>query len=382
MESPLNTILIRNHVVRVLHILSSPSSGGAEAFVKDMVLNSREIEIEPAIVFTSSASNLSRSTDYESRVLKELADQQIPYVVLPGNARRNPFLGRTAFKTFVKEFSPDCIHSHLQVGVLYCVLFCRPVSRVYTHHSSVVKSNHFVFKLLMRQCDQHVAISVRCAEILQQFLPTNQPCNLIYNAIDAKRVSEANRLSETEQVRLIAVGRISPAKNYLLMLQAVREVKKAIGAVFQLRIAGEAPGESEQPLTDYINEFGLGDVVELLGNRSDVANLLQQSDVFLMSSAWEGLPIALLEAQMAGIPALVTDVGGCVEVLDITHGGVAVEPNSVTAYKNALIELISNSEQRAIYSANAIKHRERFSIENCLKKHKEVYSLSIHNSAD
>lgn len=360
--------------LKILHVLSSPAAGGAEVFVKDMVINSKESGIDAGVLFISDADNVGRSSAYQEQFLAELEQNNIPFFILPKNARRNIFQGYSAFKACIKSFRPHYIHAHLLAGIIYSFFFCPSIPRVYTHHSSVIKTRPFIFKAIMKRCNAHIGISNICAQFLQQYLPKQKSCTVIHNALDKKRLCtpKNNNLTD-EPLTLIAVGRISREKNYLHMLKAVVKVKKVFTAPFYLKIAGEGKETDKKQLREYINTHNLSDTVELLGNRSDVPNLLAQSDIFLMSSAWEGLPIALLEAQFSGLPALVTDVGGCKELLDITEGGIVVPVNNVDKYADTLLSLLSNSQLRDKLRSAAQLNMNDFSIEACLQKHKALY---------
>jgi glycosyltransferase involved in cell wall biosynthesis len=117
--------------------------------------------------------------------------------------------------------------------------------------------------------------------------------------------------------------------------------------------------------------------VEFLGNRNDIPQLMNKADVFVMSSSWEGLPISLLEAQCTGLPAIVTDVGGCKEVLDITHGGVIVESDNPQNFSEVLLSLIKSMELRNKFTQNSLTHAHHFSIEYCISKHRDLYQSTI-----
>lgn len=359
--------------VKVLHIISSPSAGGAEVFVKDMVLNSKKNGLDTAVLFVSDAKNVGRSSAYENSYLSELTAAGIPFFILPQNARRNVLQGRKAFKACIASFSPHCIHAHLLAGIIYSKLFCKRIPVIYTHHSSVIKTHPFIFKALMKKCHAHIGISKTCAQFLQQYLPQKSRCRLIYNALDSKRLLPVQKANKDQNLSLLAVGRISKEKNYLHMLKAITEAKKALDIPFCLKIAGEGTSTEKALLIDYINAHDLDDNVILLGNRSDIPSLLAQTDIFLMSSAWEGLPIALLEAQFAGLPSLVTDVGGCSELLNITKGGLTTPVDDVGLYAQHLIALIKNKNLRDSLHIAALSNINEFSIDHCLIEHKKLY---------
>jgi len=361
--------------LRVLHIISSPSAGGAEVFVKDMALNSNKCDMEAAILFISDSSSVGRSKSYEVSFLNELKNNNISYFILPKGARRNILTGRKAFKECIQRFNPTTIHSHLLSGIIYSYLYSRNINLIYTHHTSLIKTNTLIFKVLMKLCNNHISISEQCKKVFDRYL--RNPSSLIFNAIDEKRVQiKTSENSSNSIVKLIAVGSIGPAKNYLLMLKSIQRVQNKLGNLFKLVIAGEGSKSDTDLLFEFVKKNKLSDVVEFLGNRSDIPRLLSQSDVFLMSSRREGLPIVLLEAQFTGLPAIVTDVGGCKEVINQTLGGLVVKPESEEALSDAIISLISDGSYRQKLSENALINSSIFSIKQCIENHKAQYQLN------
>jgi glycosyltransferase involved in cell wall biosynthesis len=371
------------NTIKVIHILSSPSAGGAEIFVKDMALNSEKHNIKPAIVFMSNAEEVGRERRFEENFLKQLNIADIPFVILPKGSRRNPLGGRSKFKKFMHSFNPDCIHTHLLSGVIYTQLFSQNKKLIHTHHSSTISSPTFIFKLLMHFCDSYIGISKSCGQFLNALIPKKKKCEVIYNAIDIGRLTHQSTESicrkASNKVVLLAVGRISLVKNYALLLSAINDVHKQLGNTFELRIAGEGNKELVNELKNYVKSNSLSDIVTFLGNISDVPEQLRKSDIFVMSSNFEGLSIALLEAQIMGLPAIVTDVGGCREVIDITNAGIVVPPHAKELLSSAIIQLITDKEQRQLLADNALKNSRSFSIDECLNNHYNVYHHLIEN---
>lgn len=100
------------------------------------------------------------------------------------------------------------------------------------------------------------------------------------------------------------VGRLSEPKNHPFLLDVFSELKQLNQNVV-LVIVGDGP--DRDLVKQRIEELGVGDSVIMLGMRQDVSSILQAFDCFLMPSKWEGFPVALLEAEAAGLPAYVSD---------------------------------------------------------------------------
>jgi glycosyltransferase involved in cell wall biosynthesis len=108
------------------------------------------------------------------------------------------------------------------------------------------------------------------------------------------------------------------------------------------------------------HELGISDRVDFLGDRDDVASLLGSSDVFVLATNFEMLPISILEAMRAGLPVIASRVGGISEVVIDGETGLLVPRNSVSALAQALTRVIEDFELRVTLGRAA---RRRFSEE-------------------
>lgn len=129
----------------------------------------------------------------------------------------------------------------------------------------------------------------------------------------------------------LAVGNLVPDKDYPTLLRAFALHRRTRGSA-RLAVAGAGP--LAESLRAGAAREGLGEAVRFLGSRSDVPALLAGADAFVMSSAFEGVPNALMEALAAGLPAVATAVGGVPELLREGEGGLLVpagEPEGLAA---------------------------------------------------
>ena len=108
-------------------------------------------------------------------------------------------------------------------------------------------------------------------------------------------------------VRFISVGRMVWEKDYPTLIGAFAQLQKTVPDA-ELWIAGDGPERAK--IEAAVGESRMRDSVTLLGMKKNAGFYMQQSDVFVLSSVSEGLPVSLLEAMAVGLPCLVTDVGG------------------------------------------------------------------------
>lgn len=140
----------------------------------------------------------------------------------------------------------------------------------------------------------------------------------------------------------LAVGRFEKAKDYPNMVKAfARVVVKKPNA--SLLIAGQ--GSLRVEALRLVEDLGLAGHVHFLGLRKDVPALMNAADGYVMSSAWEGMPMVLLEAAATGLPIVATDVGGNHEVVLNGRTGFLVPPKDPQALAQAMLRLMETSEE-------------------------------------
>ncbi len=138
-------------------------------------------------------------------------------------------------------------------------------------------------------------------------------------------------------------GRLLPIKGWNYFIDSAAEVlKQAPECRFVL--IGDGPLREE--LQGQIDRMGLGANVSMLGFREDVRQLMQVMDIVCLSSLTEGTPITILEAMACGKPAVVTDVGGCSQVVQDGVTGFVVQPRDVLAFSVATLKLVQDPALR------------------------------------
>ncbi len=156
---------------------------------------------------------------------------------------------------------------------------------------------------------------------------TDPRCRVIYNGIDLTDYPPLSQIRERPSLRdalklpkrtklIVHVGRYTAAKNHLRMLSmfASHRSRNRSGHDTHLVLVGRDADGLEPVLDALIHQRGLQDFVHRLGERDDVASLLQQSDMMLFPSLWEGLPGAVLEACAAHLPVLASAIDPIVEL--------------------------------------------------------------------
>ena len=153
---------------------------------------------------------------------------------------------------------------------------------------------------------------------------------------EASRARLAGELALDEDVRwLISVGRLDTQKDPLLMIEALQIVAARGNNDFNLLLVGEGP--LREPVSKAVDEAGLSEKVRLLGLRGidEIASLLHAADLFVMSSAYEGMPMAVIEALASGVPVATTRVGEVARAVEDRICGRIAEDRSAEKIADA-----------------------------------------------
>lgn len=172
----------------------------------------------------------------------------------------------------------------------------------------------------------------------------------------------------SDQTLIVTASRLSPQKAVDVMLHALAQ----LAPDFVLAISGVGPLERE--LRTLAERLGLADRVRWLGFRNDLADLIAAADVFCLSSIWEGVPLAAMEAIQLGTPVIATAVGGMPELIEDGRSGRLVAPRNPRALALAIREVARDPDRRRWYVENArVDLEKNFSTERMLARLMEAY---------
>ncbi|MHB8436362.1 MAG: glycosyltransferase family 4 protein [Acidimicrobiales bacterium] len=256
----------------------------------------------------------------------------------------------------LRQGSPDLIHVN-DAGVLaLAAARLRRVPVVTTYHTpshriaynwrgrrleALAFSNPRLHAIVLSESNRHVLASkqTRLTPHLH-VIPHGLPA-----ADSTTRDAARNELSLADhELVLLSVSRLAPQKRLDVLLRAMPRALDLSGLDIRLLIAGD--GELASELEALTTQLGIGSRVQFLGWRSDVARLLAAADLFVLTSDYEGLPYALLEAMRAGTPVVCTAVDGVKDV--VTPGlGWLVPAGDPELFAEAIVQAAMNPDERA-----------------------------------
>lgn len=177
-----------------------------------------------------------------------------------------------------------------------------------------------------------------------------------------------------------SVGNFTAKKDQASLLRAFASLPPSGSDGTVLVLVGLGPLERE--LRALAADLGITDRVIFAGSRDDVFELLPAFDVFALSSRFEGLPLALLEAMATGIAPVATCVGGVPEVVADGRHGLLVPPGDPDALSAALAELLDDDALRARIAAGARRRAREFDLGHAVRRTEEVYRQALGRPGD
>lgn len=173
---------------------------------------------------------------------------------------------------------------------------------------------------------------------------------------------------------IVTAGRLTAQKNQKLLIEAYNEVQKR-HPDYKLIIYGE--GALRQTLTDQIKELNISEKVQMPGNKLDLLQRMKDSALFVMSSDFEGMPNALLEAMAIGLPCVSTDCpcGGPRAVIESGKNGLLVPVGNAEELEAAIEEMITDTEMADKMANEATKIRITLDSNNICKQWKDYLDI-------
>jgi glycosyltransferase involved in cell wall biosynthesis len=356
--------------MKILYVITRAERGGAQVHLVDLLANLPP-ELKP-VVATGETGYLSQ----------ECAKLEVPVAYIPGLTQPvHPLKDLRALAALVgliRQEKPDLVHAHTSKAGLLGRLAARITATpaVFTAHTwsftDGVSSLQSRFAIPLERFvagmgGKIITVSEANKEMaLKGSIATSRSLVRIWNGIPD--VTCRAKPGSNESVRLITVARFARQKDHGLLLQAL----SSIGGKWRLVLAGDGP--SRQDVEVSATRLGLRGRIDFVGDRSDIPQLLSESDIFILPSRWEGLPLSILEAMRAGLPVIATDVGGVAEIVTDGVTGYLTARDDVSDMRDRISFLVKNVElMRRFGKAGRRRYEQDFRLEIMVEKTLAVY---------
>lgn len=187
---------------------------------------------------------------------------------------------------------------------------------------------------------------------------------VIYNPVDMKEYAGIALHTEKEKT-IVSAGRLMKQKNQKMLLDAFADVLKTYPE-HKLIIYGEGPYREE--LEKHIQELNISENVMLPGSTTELYDKIKNAEIFVLSSDYEGMPNALIEAMCMGLPVISTKVSGATDLIRHEENGLLVELDDKAGFKEAIVEVLNNREKAGKLAKNATELNEKLEVSKIMNQ--------------
>ena len=361
----------------VAHVIDALPPDGAERLLVD-VLKYRSSDFDYIVLCLVKGGLLE----------EELAEIGVPVMIFGKKRKFDLHLLFRLYKWFRKE-RPSVVHTHLFTADSWArtaaIMARVPGIFCTTHSANDWKPKVYIIidRILARFSSRIIACSESIGTVLEkEHGIAGKRIVTISNGIDINRFRNITPvdLSSTfsiddRVVKMLIIGRLQPVKGHLDLLPVLAKLKNE-GLKFHLLIIGS--GRLRDKIEGMVQELHLENCVTLAGFRKDVPGILASSDVVLMPSLWEGLPLSLLEAMVMGNAVVASAVGGIPDVIDDGENGFLFNPGDSDAMAEKIKKLIVDKHLRKLMGARAKKLVEaRYSAKTVCYEYEALYRTEL-----
>lgn len=293
-------------MIRILHVVNDMHRAGLETMLMNYYRNIDRTKIQFDFL-----THRPEKSDYDDEIIAMGGKVYYAPRLYPQNY---PAYFKYMEKFFAEHPEYQIVHSHID-AMSYLPLRAAkkagiPVRIAHSHNTSIDKDFKYILKQFFRSRITSVANHYcACGKEAGEFLFKGKDVTVIPNAIEVDRFlfnremrkHKREELGLKDEFVLGHVGRLSYQKNHKFLIEIFSEVHKKNKNTVLLLIG---VGEKEQEIKEQIRKLGLDAAVRFLGSRSDVNELYQAMDVFVMPSFFEGIPVTGIEAQFAEVPCI------------------------------------------------------------------------------
>lgn len=353
--------------------------GGAEVQVRDVALRLADRGHQVAVVVLLNFEEFNQ----------ELHQGGVQTLALGMHRRQRSVRHACRFLRWARQFDPDIVHGHMFGGIIPA-----RTCRLLRHRPIIISTAHSVFgrpnelralRLTDWATDRFTFVSQEAQDRYVRDRATSiRKALVIPNGVDIDRFHPASpqhrlmaraRLGVRDEFMWLAIGSFrDEAKDYGTLLRAYAKTRSQC-ARSTLLIAGE--GALLEEKKRLAAELGLSNSVQFLGLWHDTAGLFHAADAYVLSSAYEGLPVVLLEAAASGLPVVATKVGAVESVLGSTCD--LVRPGDHVGLAARMVEIQSKSDPDRKLHGKRLRERvvQWYGIDQITSQWEQVYSSEI-----
>jgi glycosyltransferase involved in cell wall biosynthesis len=362
--------------IKVLHIIKSLGRGGAETLLQEVLQEHDQTRFEFHFIYFLPWKNQMVAGIEANGGKVTLMEARNNVQIM----RKLPALIR-----YVRENEIQLVHCHLPwAGFLGRALHAfTKIPLVYTEHN-IQKRYHWITgalnRLTFRWQTAVVAVSDEVARSIQDSIKTKVPVTTIVNGVNTHtfQFDETDRMYIRQSLDLkdgeLLIGVIAVFRFQKRLKEWIDVFKETHRRHPNVRgvIIGDGPLKEE--ILTHLQEMGMQDLIRMPGLVTPVKPYLSAIDIFMMTSSFEGLPIALLEAMSMECAVVSTNAGGIRQVIRSGEDGITVEVDEYADLSNVLSNLLNEPENRLNFRNNArARVVNNFSLRKMVRETEQLY---------
>lgn len=359
---------------KILYIVTKSDLGGVTKYLLEIVTHLPQ-DYEPFFIMSNGG--------YFSEELKKIGlEKNVFFVPMTNSILDIAQHIKSNLETLkiIYKIKPDVIHCNSTtggiVGRICGALSYTPV--IFTAHgwaftNGISKGKQIFYKILetLLACitKKIICVSEYDRQIALKVMPFfKNKLITIHNGISDIPDEYKKKEISKDKFKIVMISRFCPQKDPYTLINAVNQLNKE-GLNVELDLYGY--GEELDKVLSTIEETNCSNI-QYKGEISDVTPILKDYDVYALISNWEGLPIGIIEAMRAGLPILVSDVGGNSEC--VKDNGFLVKRQDIMDCRKQLMKFFDQKDKLKMLSLNSQKfYKEEFTVNKMVKKSLKEY---------
>lgn len=327
--------------MRILQLIDSLESGGAERMT---------VNYANALADTLGFSALV-ATRKEGSLLEQI-DAKVTYLFL-NKKRQLDFRALWRLRSFVLQYSITHVHAHsTSFFMAFLLKLTLPSLKIIRHDhygnaSFLAQRPYKVLQFSASSFSGVIAVNQQLKEWSERKLKSK---NVIYLPnfipVATEQYTKITCLHGDAGKRIVVLANLRPQKNHFLLLDVAAQMKSSHPDWTFHLVGKDFDDDYSYAIKNKISALQLENQVFLYGSRTDIYCILNQSDIGILTSASEGLPVALLEYGLQPLPVVVTAVGELPSIINDGVNGWLVPSNDAASFYKVLITLISDRLMR------------------------------------
>lgn len=361
-------------MMKVLYLLNHAGKAGTERYVETLVKYLGGKQVEPYFAYNEGGLLVER-----------MAELGVPTARIEMNSRFD-FKAARALAKLCEEWGIDLIHCHYlreHYTALLAKRYNKKLRVVYTNH--FVMANNAVTRLSNRwmdkRQDQIIAVCNRGKEQLIANGWSGERIQVVFNAVDMETWA-GDRAGSTmraefgipeDRLVMLCASRFAHDKGHAYLINSLKRLTEITDVPFTMVLAGDGP--LLEQTKEQVKSLGLEDKVIFAGFRKDIKNLYKGSDIYINSSQHEALSFLIIEAMAAGLPVIVTDMGGNRDIVPPgADCGALVVYDDPESMAQAMKKMLEDAGYRAACAAAALRTvEEKFEVGKMCQLTWQVY---------